>query len=859
MRTLLIPVLLTLLLSGSLVYLGPQPAARPESAPSLSPSVRPASPPPLQPPPGAVGSIKIAIHNVMAVPTGPYQQLVHIDSDAYAGLINGNWSNGVPYYTDNDTPLYGWIEANASNRSINTVLWLNMTSIPAGNWSNVSIYFWPKSSFNLSTAGYMGEAPQLSTPYGAYDDGSSVFNFYDNFNGTKLGSDWTVHGSWTDTVKDGFSLNSVPGSGDGIYSTAKFAFPAVMDFYGDLYQSRFTFNGFAEGFGTSACVSCGSASLVGWNSEVFGAAGPTPSTNNKSADSNGKSISSTQEYGVFTSEAVSKSQAIFTFNYTSANQTLTTNIPPSPLPLGIAIASNGNGALSSTETMRWVRERSYVAQMPTFSVTYVPYGVTFNETGLPIGTPWWVNVTGGGPSTRSTTASLSFTDFDGTYGYSVGTTDKIYASPRGNFTVANGPSYMSIVFAPVVYPIAFQETGLPVGTGWWLSVAGQPVVYAGSANLTANETNGTYSYTASSTDPTYGTPGAPFVVSGAPANVSVPFGLLTFGVEFNESGLPVGTPWSVQVSGGPAILSTGDNLTVNEINGSYSYTVASSNRSWAAPAGTFTVDGQSGMETVTFSLVTFAVTFTETGLPEGVTWSVNASGHAPASSTAPTIVLSEPNGSFTFTASRPDRTYEIPTGSFDVAGADVAVSVPYQRVTLSVIFTETGLPDTVTWSVSINGAPHSGTGNIEVAGLVNGSYPYTIGALSGYTASPSTGTILVSGQPVAQSIAFAKVSPASTFLGLSNTEGYLVVFGGVLAAIAVVAIVLLLARRRRPTPPSAPPRRTTSGPPRPGGTRPVSGAPRPRPGPRPAGAPRPVRRPPAPPPSTPASPPDEPV
>ncbi len=824
----------------------------------MSPSVRPGTPAALQPPPGAVGSIKIAIHNTMAVPTGAYQQLVHIDSDAYASLINGNWSNGVPYYTDNDTPLFGWIEANASNRSTNTVLWLNMTSIPAGNWSNVSIYFWPKSSFNLSASGYMGEAPQLSAPYGAFDDGSQVFGFYDNFNGTKLGSDWSVHGSWTDTVKHGFSLNSVPGAGGGIYSTVKFAFPAIMDFYGDLYQSRYTFNGFAQGFGTSSCASCGSSSLVGWNSQTFGAAGPTPSTNNKSAYTNGRSISSTAEYGVFTSEAVSKSDAIFEYNYTSASQTLTTNLPPSPLPLGIALSANGNGALSNTETMLWVRERSYVAQMPTFSVTYVPYAVTFTESGLPNGIPWWVNVTGGGPSTKSANTSLTFPEFDGTYGYAVGTTDKIYASPRGNFTVANAPASASIAFAPFDLPVAFHATGLPAGAGWWLSVAGQPVVFTGNDNVTVNETNGTYSYNASSTDPTYSTPGAGFAVTGTLTNVSVPFGLLTFGVEFNESGLPAGTPWSVQVSGGLSVPSTSENLTVNEVNGSYSYTIASSNRSWAAPSGSFTIDGQDGMESVTFSLVTFPVTFTETGLPEGDTWSVNATGHAPASSTAPTIILSEANGSYTFTASRPDRTYEIPTGSFSVAGAAVAVVFTYQRVSVAAIFTETGLPNTLSWSVSVNGATHSGTGNIEVTGLVNGSYPYTIAAVPGYTANPSTGELVVSGQAVAQSIAFSKASASTTLLGLSGSQSYLVV-GGILAAIAAVAIVLVLVRRRRPTPPPAPPRRTAPGPARPGGARPPSGALRPRPGPRPTGAPRPVRRPPVPPPSQPGPPPDEPV
>jgi len=164
-------------------------------------------------PPGAVGNLSIAVRNVAPNGTGTYQQPIAINSSRYASLINANWSNGEAYYSSNDTPIYAWIESGASNSSTDTLLWLRLASVPGGGTTNVSIFFWPKTSFNLSENGYMGEAPELSSPYASLDNGWRVFDAYANFSGTAIGPAWTVLGSWAGTVHDGLSVATSSGMG----------------------------------------------------------------------------------------------------------------------------------------------------------------------------------------------------------------------------------------------------------------------------------------------------------------------------------------------------------------------------------------------------------------------------------------------------------------------------------------------------------------------------------------------------------------------------------------------------------------------------------------------------------------------
>ena len=71
-----------------------------------------------------------------------------------------------------------------------------------------------------------------------------------------------------------------------------------------------------------------------------------------------------------------------------------------------------------------------------------------------------------------------------------------------------------------------------------------------------------------------------------------------------------------------------------------------------------------------------------------------------------------------------------------------------------VAFQESGLPAGTPWSVTFNGLTHSATGATIDFNGTNGSYPFSIGPVTNYVASPGSGSLTVSGASAEQSITF---------------------------------------------------------------------------------------------------------
>jgi len=72
----------------------------------------------------------------------------------------------------------------------------------------------------------------------------------------------------------------------------------------------------------------------------------------------------------------------------------------------------------------------------------------------------------------------------------------------------------------------------------------------------------------------------------------------------------------------------------------------------------------------------------------------------------------------------------------------------------SVTFTESGLPSGTLWSVTLNETTETSTTDTITFSVPNGKYSYTIGSISGYIESPSSGTKTVNGADVNQGITF---------------------------------------------------------------------------------------------------------
>jgi hypothetical protein len=151
----------------------------------------------------------------------------------------------------------------------------------------------------------------------------------------------------------------------------------------------------------------------------------------------------------------------------------------------------------------------------------------------------------------------------------------------------------------------------------------------------------------------------------------------------------------------------------------------------------------------------YAVTFSETGLPAGISWTVTFNGQT-LSSTTSTIAFSEHNGTYSFSVSASGYTATPASGSLTVSGVS-SKSITFAALppgSYTVTFTESGLPTGMTWSVTLNSAQESSTGTSISFTETNGTYSFTVGSVTGYTASPSSGMVTVSGPTSPQSITF---------------------------------------------------------------------------------------------------------
>ena len=379
---------------------------------------------------------------------------------------------------------------------------------------------------------------------------------------------------------------------------------------------------------------------------------------------------------------------------------------------------------------------------------------------------------------------------------------------------AIGPATPSPSSAPS-YNVTFSESGLPAGSSWSVHVAFigcgcsgvHETVSSTNASIVIALPNGSYHF--------HVLPVAGYVVVGpargtvqvagaSPAPVAATFvPIVTYPVEFTESGLPAGTSWSVRVGGngvGPiealedvSNRSTGSAINFSLPNATYHYTVAPVNGSFfSGPAhGSFIVAGASPAP-IAVGFTTppkYTVAFVETGLLAGASWSValhnrgGTSVHESSTSTGSENVFYLPTGAYDFRiGSVLDYTLATAaSGTLTVAGANVSVAVPFEAVggfaRYLFYVNETGLAPGTSWSVHLaivhsfgrgGHTTESSTGSSISFALANGTYRYDVLPVRGYTLDGARGTIRVVGGPVGVAVTF---SPIPTYAVTFNETG----------------------------------------------------------------------------------------
>jgi hypothetical protein len=307
--------------------------------------------------------------------------------------------------------------------------------------------------------------------------------------------------------------------------------------------------------------------------------------------------------------------------------------------------------------------------------------VDLEEFGLPIGTPWSVNVRNF--TTTSRTDLITVYEPNGTFGFTVAPIPGYRAAPaNGSFSVA-GPvtfgqvRFIAITPAPDLFPVQFQVTGLPGSTPVWISIRNAAPLTSRPAPVFSLP-DGTYAYQVGYVAGYHAqVPLKIFSVHGGPVTVVVPFAPTVYPVHWEASGARIAMSWSVNLDGRsfPASSAWVDAALAN---GTYAYTIdAPANFSVTPTSGVVTVRGFGVPVNVLFNPAEFPTWFEATGPGASTGWSVRL-GNLTRGATSARSAIVAANGTYTFDVHPPAGFYAVPShGRITVAGLAAPVQIRF--------------------------------------------------------------------------------------------------------------------------------------------------------------------------------------
>lgn len=211
-------------------------------------------------------------------------------------------------------------------------------------------------------------------------------------------------------------------------------------------------------------------------------------------------------------------------------------------------------------------------------------------------------------------------------------------------------------------------------------------------------------------------------------------------VEFLENGLPSSSQWDLNITGiASVIVRNLDYYNLYLPNGTYNYSIYSSDKNYLNrnESGSMIVNGSSLTIKISFSPILFRMSFVESGLPKGSSWSVNLTGAYQKNSTNDTVIFDVTNGTYDFTIANSSGYASYPSqGSVDVNGKSTLNYVTFSIINGSIV----GSIVPTDASIYVNGViykPINGQFNIS---LIPGNYSVEISA-QGYKSYTTNVTV----------------------------------------------------------------------------------------------------------------------
>jgi len=363
-------------------------------------------------------------------------------------------------------------------------------------------------------------------------------------------------------------------------------------------------------------------------------------------------------------------------------------------------------------------------------------------------------------------------------------------------------SSLSIISFSSCYNVTFTENKLPSNMSWCINI--RNVASSGpikNKDYSIYLGNLTYNYTVLSSNDLYRSSHDHYsiTVNGKPLNETINF-VRAYNVTFVEKGLNQETMWYVNLGNGNSYKKNINEVKFTIINGTYNYSVtAGLNYNPHTINGTFTVNGKPSLIYVNFSKVTYNVNFIETGLPTGITWSVNFifPFYKYYNTSNSAMTLNEINGTYIYTVSVSNKDY-IPlnsSGFYILNGNNKNIVLSFKEIEYNITFKETGLLNGTIWYLNLsNGESYKLKNDTITIELPNGTYSYKISTNSKYKSNITSGTLKVNGNDNNTSIKFSKFSHESTPFAINRS--LIVIILSIIVIIGSIAVIITRKRKK---------------------------------------------------------------
>ena len=317
------------------------------------------------------------------------------------------------------------------------------------------------------------------------------------------------------------------------------------------------------------------------------------------------------------------------------------------------------------------------------------------------------------------------------------------------------------------YKLTINENGLPLSTQWTYNFNGT------SYTLTNNSynyslVNGNYTLSVSSVNGYNVAYPSTITIDNASKIAYVNFTAIPkYSVTIQENGLPTDTQWNFTIKhSGTTVIA--------ETLATSSYTTLLQNDTYDLYAGTvsgynlhihtspFTVSGSAITEYVNYTAIpTYTLFLKETGLASGTTWIAYVGSTQYSSSNAYINVTGLVNGTYSLSI---DNVADYSLGSyptsFTISGSNYYINVTFTHNTtlhsVKIIAEHIANVNSITWSVVFNGTTYSSqnSNTIIIPSLKNGTYSFSVNAISGYVIDKYPSSLTIDGANITQYIYF---------------------------------------------------------------------------------------------------------